>query len=111
MKRTIDKLDLPYEALEAAERLGDLVSITRRQRSWTQADLAAKAGIGLSTLADIEKGSPSVQMGHWLKALWAVDQAERLSRFADPQADREGVSLMVGKLPKRIRTPGGRGSS
>lgn len=90
--------------MDAADRLGNLVSIARRQRLWTQADLAAKADISLSTVLDIEKGSPSVQLGLWLKALWALDQTDRLIKFAQPSADEEGVGMMVQQLPKRVRS-------
>lgn len=101
--RSTSKQDLPYAATEAAEALGRVVSIGRRQRLWTQADLAAKAEMSLGTLTAIEKGSTTVQLGYWLKALWAVDQAERITRLAAPDVDPLGVELMVDRLPKRVK--------
>lgn len=62
MKRAIGPEALPYLAVEAATRLGEMVSVARRQRLWTQADLAAKAGVGITTLSEIERGSPRVQL-------------------------------------------------
>lgn len=102
MRRSIDKELVPHLAVEVAERLGILVSVARRQRLWTQADLAAKAEVGLTTLAAIERGGLQVQLGHWLKVLWAVDQLHRLAELSRPDGDATGVELMVERLPKRV---------
>lgn len=103
MKTSLVKDELPFAAAEVLDRLGLLVSIARRQRLWTQSDLAAKAEVGLNTVGKIEKGSPSVAFGHWLKVLWAVDQTERLADVASPDRDKTGVLLMIQRLPQRVR--------
>lgn len=103
MKRTVLKDDLPYLAVHALENLGSLITTARRQRLWTQADLAAKADMSLSTIAQIEKGLPTVAIGHWVKALWAVDQLDRLIELTAPQNDISGVNMMVQQLPRRVR--------
>jgi transcriptional regulator with XRE-family HTH domain len=104
MRRKIEPYTLPFPAMTAVEKLGRAVSIARRQRRWTQADLAAKADVGLGTVIAIEKGSPSVQMGHWLKVLWSVDQLSRLEKWLTDEQDALGVGLMVEALPKRVRS-------
>src|SRR5690349_504891 len=103
MKRSIVRDELPFAAADVLERMGELVSVSRKQRLWTQSDLAAKAEVGLNTVNSIEKGAPNVAFGHWLKVLWAVDQADRLSRFAAPEQDTAGVQLMLQQLPQRVR--------
>lgn len=52
----------PY-TLEAAELLGEQISIARRQRRWSQRDLAERAGVTPRTLAKVERGDPSVGLG------------------------------------------------
>ena len=41
MKNRLDAKLLPYEAEQALEGLGESISLARRARGWTQADLAA----------------------------------------------------------------------
>ena len=96
---------LPYASMEVLDALARLVAVARRQRMWTQGDLAAKAEVGLTTVAKIEKGDPSVAMGYWLKVLWAVDQADRLAKAMAPDQDPAGFHLMLQQLPRRVRVP------
>lgn len=101
--RKIDKDLLPFDVVDVLDGLGEKISIARRSRQWTQAILAAKAEIGLSTMIEIEKGSPSVQMGHWLKVLWALDQLDILEMAAKPEDDSLTQALLIKRLPRRIR--------
>ena len=99
----IDDLDLPFRVVQVTERLGQLVNVARRSRRWTQADLAAKAGCSVSTVASAERGDPRLAMYLWLKVLWATGQLERLDAALDPELDAEGVKDLQAQLPKRIR--------
>jgi transcriptional regulator with XRE-family HTH domain len=102
-QRKIEKDLLPFEVVEVLDGLGAKTSIARRARGWTQADVANKAGVGLNTMGEIEKGSPSVQFGHWLKVLWALDQLDALEMAACPEDDALTQALLVRRLPKRVR--------
>ena len=92
----------PY-TWEAAQALGLLVSAARRERRWTAASLAERAGVSLTTLRKVERGDPTVALGtaFELAALTGVrlfdaDRAEmpdRLDRFRDRAA----------LLPSRVR--------
>lgn len=70
----------------------------------TQSDLASKAGVSLSTMAAIETGSPTVQMGFYLGVLFALDALDGLEKLAvladDPAAVRR---LSEDLLPQRVR--------
>jgi len=102
--RRIDPEILPYECSDVLIRLAQFVSLRRRQMRWTQADLAVKADVGLSTVAQMERGAPSVQIGHWLKVFWALEEIGRLSQLVDPASmDPKGVAELLGELPKRVQ--------
>lgn len=67
-----------------ARHKGEGESITRRQcvaakalLNWTQADLAAKSGVGMSTIADFERGKRKT-MRSKVMALRRVFEAEGL---------------------------------
>jgi transcriptional regulator with XRE-family HTH domain len=52
----------PY-AVEAARLLGAQIRLARRQRRWSQDELAARAGITPRTVSKIEHGDLSVGLG------------------------------------------------
>ena len=73
---------LPLLAEDALRRLGLRINRARRARVLTQADLAFKSGLSLSTMAAIESGSPTVQMGVYLSVLFTLDALEGLDKVA-----------------------------
>ncbi|CAN5753990.1 hypothetical protein BH09PSE5_BH09PSE5_05140 [soil metagenome] len=97
---------LPFEVVDVLSELGNRVATVRRVRELTQADLAAKAGVSIGTMVDIEQGASTVQMGRWLSVLWALDLTPGLaSVLSSLGKDDDGVSLMEAQLPKRVRGP------
>lgn len=48
---------------EAASLLGRLIRLGRKQRKWTEQELADRAGIARATLQKIEKGDLNVAIG------------------------------------------------
>jgi transcriptional regulator with XRE-family HTH domain len=78
MKRSASPHLLPLAAEELLRTLGDRISLARRARRLTQPDLAAKVGVGLSTMRQIESGAPTVQIGFYITALWALDLLQEL---------------------------------
>lgn len=81
--------------------LGELISLSRRGRRWSQRDLADRVGISVGTLAKIEQGDASVGLGSAFEAaaltgvpLFHADQ-DRLA------ADLDRVRAQAALLPKR----------
>ena len=105
MKKSAAAHLLPFEAEDFLVALGWRISVARRSRGWTQQDLAAKAGIGIRTMNGIEKGLPTVQIGFWLSALWALDLLEPLTRLQTLAQEPGTVALLEQALPKRVHAP------
>jgi transcriptional regulator with XRE-family HTH domain len=74
----------PY-TLEAIELLGEQIRAGRRQRRWTQADLAERAGIAVRTLNRVENGDPRITLG-------TAFELAALTGVTLFQADRERLS-------------------
>ena len=102
MKTSASARPLPFVVEDALTALGRRISVARRARLMSQPDLAEKAGISLSTLAAIEKGAPTVQIGFTLTVLWALGLEGTFEFFSTVGADEELTSLMEDTLPKRI---------
>jgi transcriptional regulator with XRE-family HTH domain len=60
------------DALLIVERLGRQIADMRKARGLTLVQLAAQSGLTRQKLAEIEKGSPTVSMSAYAKALAAL---------------------------------------
>lgn len=94
---------LPYRAAALLEKIGARISLARRARLWTQADLAAKIGVSPNTMVAIEKGRANVAIGLFVKALWALDLLDSLSQVASHEEDDLTIAAGVARIPKRVR--------
>jgi len=88
-------------AQDAAKKLGLLVTIGRRERAWSQVELAERIGTSHVTIRKIERGDPSVAIGLYFQAavltgvpLFNVEPRSKLTMDAD--------QLRLALLPKRI---------
>lgn len=80
--------------LEAIELLGEQIRVGRRERRWTQSDLAERAGIGVRTLNRVENGDPRVSLG-------TAFELAALTGVALFQADRERLSIDLDRTRAR----------
>ncbi len=90
-------------AREAAVLLGEQIKLRRKQRRWSESDLAERAGISRATLQKIEKGDMGCAVGlvFEVSALTGVNlfEADKLPLSMHLEQTRDKVAL----LPKRIR--------
>ena len=82
--------------------LGGRLRAARIAGNQTMAVFAARLGVSVPTLRDMERGAPTVQIGTWINALWALD---RLEELASVLADRASLLDRVrqAKRPQRKR--------
>lgn len=59
--------------------LGGRLRAARIAGNQTMAVFAARLGVSVPTLRDMERGAPTVQIGTWINALWALDRLEELA--------------------------------
>jgi transcriptional regulator with XRE-family HTH domain len=104
MKTSSASKPLPFVVEDALTRLGQRVSLARRARGMTQSDLAAKAGVSLSTMLSIEKGAPTVQVGYTLMALWALGLEGTFETLSRLGSDEELSALMAEAIPLRVHS-------
>lgn len=94
-------------ASEAAQVLGLEVARSRRERRWTAAELAERAGITAVTLRKVERGDPTVSLG----IVFEVATLVGVRLFG---VDRSALTGLVERgrnrlalLPTSIREPDG----
>jgi len=59
--------------IKTAETLGELVRDQRKQRDWSQTQLAEKIGVSRLWVSQFENGKQTVELGLVLKTLRALD--------------------------------------
>ena len=87
------------------ERLGQDLSLARRRRRMTQASIAERAGVSLSTVRRLEQGDEGVALGAVLRILGVFGMQDHLENLADAQHDQTGMALIHASLPIHGRTP------
>ena len=91
------------KVLDALAQLGGNIRLARVRRRITSALLAERIGVSHATMTAIERGSPSVGIGHYASALFSLGLLADLERVA---ADDElGRRLQDLGLPKRVNLP------
>ena len=86
----------------ALTALGRNIELARRRRGLSQADLASRMSVSVSTVRRLEDGHPGTAIIYLASALQVFGDLEKLSLLLDTQADSVGLALMDAELPSRI---------
>jgi transcriptional regulator with XRE-family HTH domain len=82
--------------------LGSEIACARRERRWSQAELAERVGVALGTIRAVEKGAPSVTLGVAIEAA-TVLRIDLLGGPAAAAARAADNRRTLALLPQRIR--------
>jgi len=84
-------------------QLGEQIKLARLRRKISVQLIAQRAGISRATVWAVEKGSPTVSIGHYAQMLTALNMDEDLLLVA--KDDELGRKLQDLELPVRKRAP------
>jgi transcriptional regulator with XRE-family HTH domain len=90
-------------AAQSLARLGSRIRLARLRRKLRQEDLARQIGRTRATVAAVEQGSLTTEVGAYVSALWALGLLQELELVADPGLDRDGQALSYSPTDKRVR--------
>ncbi len=86
----------------ALASLGRNIELARRRRGLSQADLAARMSVSVSTVRRLEDGHPGTALVYLASALQVFGHLEKLNLLLDTQTDSIGLALMDAELPSRV---------
>jgi transcriptional regulator with XRE-family HTH domain len=89
--------------LKIMHALGEQIRLARLRRKLSTEQVAERAGIGRNTLYNIEMGSPTVAIGHYLQVLFVLGLEKDLELVAS--ADPLGRKLQDAGLMTKKRAP------
>ena len=72
MKNNKSTASLPLSVRESLKEVGDMIACARKEKRWTQEELAQRIGVNRMTVVRIEKGAPEVATGWYLTATWLL---------------------------------------
>ena len=87
----------------ALRQLGDNVDVWRKLRGLTQAQLADRAGVSISTVRRLEVGDGGISTENLLRILRALGVLNSLPRALDPYETDVGRLRSDEQLPQRVR--------
>jgi len=96
---------IPLPAAHALRKLGRDLALARRKRGISTSDMAARLFVSRDTLWRMERGDPTVALGTWATAIFALGFHDRLANLAAPASDELALNLDERRLPQRIRRP------
>jgi len=93
---------------EVISDLGARIAVLRRARALRQGDLAVAAGVGRSTISEIENGSTTTEIGNYLRVLAALNVLEDMNLVG--RLGAADLARGIGQRARRARlAPMGRG--
>ena len=82
------------------QQMGEQIKLARLRRNIPASLIAERSGLGQTTIWQIEKGSPSVSMGAYAKALHAIEGMDKeLLRIC--REDEQGRMIQDSSLVRR----------
>ncbi len=94
---------LPPSVRRSLTKLGADIRLARRRRSLTVQMMCERLAVAKTTYLRVEKGDPSVAIGGYAMALFALGLGAQLGELADPQHDDQGLAFDTQRLPQRVR--------
>jgi len=86
----------------ALKALGQSLALARRRRGMSQADLASRMGVSVSTVRRLEDGQSGTALVYLGCALQVFGGLEKLRLLLDTPTDSVGLGLMDAELPTRV---------
>ncbi|HEY3309043.1 MAG TPA: helix-turn-helix transcriptional regulator [Desulfuromonadaceae bacterium] len=80
--------------------LGEYVKIARKRREMSLRDMAARMMVSVPTVMNLEKGSPAVSMGIFMRALSVLDIGKNLANELAPENDTIGMGIEIRRVKK-----------
>ena len=94
---------LPPSLRRSLLKFGADIAVARKKRHLTVAMMAERLGVAKGTYLRVEQGTPSVSLGVYAMALFALGLGDAFAELVDPKRDDQGLLLDEQRLPKRVR--------
>ncbi|MGK5084683.1 hypothetical protein WDW37_15420 [Bdellovibrionota bacterium FG-1] len=94
---------IPANVRRSLTKFGADIGIARRKRRLTVAMMAERIGVSMNTYIRVEKGNPTVSLGIYAMALFALGLGAVFGDMIESKNDDQGLLLDEQRLPQRVR--------
>ncbi len=101
MSKATAGVRLPRKLVQNMEIVGEQIRLARLRRNLTIAQVAERATCSPLTISRVEKGTPTVAIGIYLRVLYALQLDEDILLLA--KDDRLGLNLQDIQMKTRAR--------
>ena len=98
------QLNLPYPVERTLKKLGQDITLARKTRNISQADLALRSNTSVSTIKRIEEGFAGTALHNFLRVLHILGRLDAMQNLLALEKDELALDLIQENLPKRIRS-------
>ncbi len=82
--------------------MGEYIKIARKRRDISLRDMATRMMVSVPTVMNLEKGSPTVSMGIFMRALSVLDLGKNIANELSPEKDIVGMGIEI----RRVKSKG-----
>ena len=94
------KYSLEPSPMEVADRLGSRVAALRKQKNWTQTELAARSGVTLGSLRRFEQ-TGEIALGKLLRLLHVLGRLNDMANILELREDPTELNRWWAEMHKR----------
>ncbi len=102
MVKTKSTTKLPLSVQKSLREIGGVIACARKEKQWTQQELAQRIGIGRMTVVRMEKGASEVAVGWYLTAAWLLALPILTWQVMDEGRSDTVMSDLLIKLKKNL---------
>ena len=107
MKNNEIKTTIPPAVRASITEIGELIACARKEKQWTQQELARRIGVSRMTVVRIEKGAPEVATGWYLTAAWLLGLSllswQTVGEVKSDTVVGDLLTKLKKTLPERVR--------
>jgi len=103
-RKTLSVAGIGESEVRELALVGEYIKIARKRRGMSLRDFSARMMVTVPTLMSLEKGSPTVGIGIFVRALAILGMEKKLAVIMAPENDEAGMGIEI----RRVKAIGAR---
>lgn len=103
-RKTLSVAGIGESEVRELALVGEYIKIARKRRGMSLRDFSARMMVTVPTLMSLEKGSPTVGIGIFVRALALLGMEKKLAVIMAPENDETGMGIEI----RRVKAIGAR---
>ena len=97
-RKTLSVAGIGESEVRELALVGEYIKIARKRRGMSLRDFSARMMVTVPTLMSLEKGSPTVGIGIFIRALALLGMEKKLAVIMAPENDEAGMGIEIRRV-------------